>query len=132
MRRHFGTLAIIAAAVGLTSAPLQAARPSGEERLAALIEGRVPGKPRACLPQLANRSLTIIDGTAIVYKQGKTVWVNRTAYPQDIDEDDILVVRKFGTSSLCRTDIITQADRFTGMFTGAIFLEDFVPYEKAG
>lgn len=131
MRKHLGTLAALAAA-GLVAAPLQAARQSGEERLAELIEGRVAGEPRHCLPMLGSRPLTLIDKTAIVYKDGNRVWVNRTAYPESIDEDDILIIRKFGSSSLCRSDTITQADRYTGMFSGVIFLEDFVPYEKAG
>lgn len=131
MRKHLGTLAIVVAAAGLVAMPLEAARPSGEERLAKLIDGRVAGEPRRCLPTLGSRPLTIIDKTAIVYKDGKRVWVNRTAFPQDIDEDDILVIRRFGTANLCRTDMITLADRSTGMFSGAIFLGDFVPYEKA-
>lgn len=131
MRKHIGALAIIAAAAGLVSAPLGAARPSGEERLAKLIDGRVAGEPRSCLPMLGSRPLTVIDKTAIVYKQGGKVWVNRTAFPESIDEDDILVIRKFSTSSLCRSDTITLADRASGMFSGVIFLEDFVPYEKA-
>lgn len=131
MRKHFGTLAIAAAAAVLLTAPLSAGGPSGEERLAKLLEGRVAGEPQRCLPTLGSQSLTVLDKTALVYKQGGTVWVNRTAHPQDIDEDDILVIRRFGTSSLCRTDLITLADRSSGMFSGAIFLEDFVPYEKA-
>lgn len=131
MRKHLGALAVIAAAAGLVAAPLEAARPTGEERLAKLIEGRVAGEPKRCIFTPGNGNLTVIDKTAIVYKQGRRVWVNRTAYPQDIDEDDILIIRKFGTSNLCRTDMITLADRYSGMFSGAIFLGDFVPYEKA-
>lgn len=131
MRKHIGTLAIIATAAGLMAAPLGAARPSGEERLAKLIEGRVAGEPKRCIPTLGSRPLTVIDKTAIVYKDGNRVWVNRTADPRDIDEDDILVIRRFGSSNLCRTDMITLADRFNGTFSGAIFLGDFVPYEKA-
>lgn len=133
MRKHLGTIAVMAAAAGLIAAPLQAARQSGEERLAKLIEGRVAGEPRSCLPYLGSHSLTVIDKTAIVYKAGGKVWVNRTAHPESIDEDDILVIRKFGSSSgLCKSDNITLADRFSGMFSGVIFLEDFVPYEKIG
>lgn len=131
MRKHLGTLAVIAAAAGLVAAPLEAARPTGEERLAKLIEGRVAGEPKRCIFTSGNSNLTVIDKTAIVYKQGRRVWVNRTAHPQDIDEDDILIIRKFGVSNLCRTDMITLADRYSGMFSGAIFLGDFVPYEKA-
>lgn len=130
MRKTFATLAIIAAAAGLVAAPVEAARKSGEERLAKLIEGRVAGEPKSCISTIGSRSLTVIDKTAIVYKDGSRVWVNRTAHPEDIDEDDILIIRKFGSSNLCRTDTITLADRSSGMFSGVMFLEDFVPYEK--
>lgn len=133
MRKHLGTLAVMAAAVGLVASPLMAARPSGEEQLAKLLEGRVAGEPRSCIATIGSRGLTVIDKTAIVYKAGNKVWVNRTADPRSIDDDDILVIRKFGSSSqLCRSDNITLADRFSGMFSGVIFLEDFVPYEKVG
>ena len=131
MRKSLGTLAVIAAAAGLVAAPLNAARPSGEERLAKLIEGRVAGEAKSCINTMGNRNLTVIDKTAIVYKDGKRVWVNRTAHPEQIDEDDILVIRKFSPSSLCRTDVITLADRSSGIFSGVLFLDDFVPYEKA-
>ena len=131
MRNLIGTLAIVAAAAGLAAAPLDARnRMSGEERLAKLIEGRVAGKPADCIFTPGNRNLTIIDKTAIVYRAGSKVWVNRTAHPEDIDEDDVLIIKRFSGSSLCRQDIITLADRGTGMFSGTIFLTDFVPYEK--
>lgn len=131
MRRHLGSLAIAAAAAGLVTAPLAAARLSGEERLAKMLEGRSAGAPRSCIHTLPSANLTVLDKTAIVYKAGGKLWVNRTANPQDIDEDDVLVIRRFGGSSLCDSDTITLADRYTGMFSGVLFLEDFVPYEKA-
>lgn len=132
MRKYLATLSIVAAAAGLVAAPIEAARLSGEERLAKLIEGRTAGEPRDCIFTPGNTNLTVIDKTAIVYKQGGKVWVNRTANPEQIDDDDILVIKRFSGSSLCRQDTITLADRATGMFTGVLFLDDFVPYEKAG
>lgn len=132
MRKHLGTLAIVAAAAGLVAAPLEARdRPTGEEQLAKLIEGRTAGTPRSCIPLDANRNLTVIDKTALVYKAGGKVWVNRTQNPESIDDDDILVIKKLGGMGLCRTDTVTLADRTTGMFSGVIMLGDFVPYEKA-
>lgn len=130
MRKYLATFAVTAAAAGLVAAPIEAARLSGEERLAKLIEGRIAGEPRDCIFTPGNANLTVIDKTAIVYKQGGKVWINRTANPEQIDDDDILVIRRFSGSSLCRQDTITLADRSTGMFTGVLFLEDFVPYEK--
>ncbi|WP_133366633.1 hypothetical protein [Qipengyuania sediminis] len=132
MRKIIGTLAAATAALGFLAAPAMAEHHSGEERLAKLIEGRVAGEPRSCITtRPTGNDLTVIDGTALVYKEGGTLWVNRTRTPDAIDSDDVLVVRRFGGSGLCRTDSITLADRLTGMFTGVIFLDDFVPYEKA-
>lgn len=132
MRKHLATLAIVAAAAGLVAAPLEArARQSGEERLAKMIEGRVPGAPQSCIFTPGNSNFKVIDKTALVYKRGSTVYVNRTANPEDIDDDDILVLKRFSGSQLCRPETITLVDRQTGMFSGVIFLTDFVPYEKA-
>lgn len=132
MRKHLGTLAIAAAAAGLVAAPLEAReRLSGEQQLAKLIEGRTAGEPTDCIFLTPSQSVTVIDKTALVYKTGGKVWVNRTKNPESIDDDDILVIKKFGGSGLCRTDTVTLADRSTGMFSGVIFLGDFVPYEKA-
>lgn len=130
MRKFLATAAVVAAAAGLVAMPVEAARLSGEERLAKLIGERSAGEPRDCINTNASRSLTVIDKTAIVYKQGGKLWVNRTAYPQDLDEDDVMVIRRY-SSNLCRTDIVTTVDRTSGIFTGSIFLTDFVPYEMA-
>ena len=131
MRQYLATLSVIVAAAGLVAAPLKAARMSGEERLAKLIEGRTAGAPQDCIFTPGNANLTVIPKTAIVYRSGGKVWVNRTANPEQIDDNDILVIKRFSGSSLCRQDTITLADRSTGMFTGVIFLEDFMPYERA-
>lgn len=130
MRKFSAILATVAAAAGLVAVPVDAARPSGEERLAKLIGDRAPGKPKSCITIHPSNNLTIIDKTAIVYRQGSRLWVNRTAHPEDLDDDEIMVIRRYG-ASLCRTDTITQVDRTSGFFSGVIFLDDFVPYEKA-
>ena len=101
----------------------------GEKKLAKMLEGREAGEGKRCIRTSPSRGLTIINGTAIVYKQGKTVWVNRTLHPSSLDDDDFLVIRKFGSSGqLCRYDNITTRDRFNLFFTGVIMLEDFIPY----
>jgi hypothetical protein len=132
MKKALATIAVIAAAAGLVAAPLDArSRMRGEERLAKLIEGRTAGEPQSCIFTPGHSNLTVIDKTALVYKSGGKVWVNRTMHPEDIDDSDILVIKRFSGSELCRQDQITLADRSTGMFSGVIFLSDFVPYEKA-
>ena len=100
----------------------------GEAKLAEMLDGRVAGEPERCIRTIGSRNLTQIDDTALVYKQGRTIWVNYTRTPESIDSDDIMVIRKFDGSSLCRTDQITTVERFGGFLSGIIFLDDFIPY----
>ena len=102
----------------------------GEERLAKLLEGRVPGQPMTCIRSLSRDRMQIIDGTAYVYGSGSTIYVQRTQEPERIDESDTLVTNRFSASQLCRLDTMTTIDRFTGIFTGAVFFDDFVPYVR--
>jgi len=102
----------------------------GEERLAKLLEGRVPGQPMSCIRSLPRDRMQIIDGTAYVYGSGSTIYVQRTQEPERIDESDTLVTNRFSASQLCRLDTMTTIDRFTGIFTGAVFFDDFVPYVR--
>ena len=132
---RLSSLAIAAAATlasaTLVASPASAERKSGEEKLAEMIDGRVAGEPQSCINTCQSRPLTVIDDTAIVYRSGDTVYVNRTRAPETLDEDDVLVIRKFGTGSrLCRLDQITTRDRLTGFYSGNIFLTDFVPYKR--
>ncbi|MEC7819642.1 MAG: hypothetical protein VX454_13425 [Pseudomonadota bacterium] len=128
---RLSSLATAAAAITLVASPASAERKSGEEKLAELIDGRVAGEPQSCINTFNSRPLTVIDDTAIVYRSGDTVYVNRTRAPQTLDNDDVLVIRKFGSGSrLCRLDQVSTRDRFNGFYTGNIFLTDFVPYRR--
>lgn len=102
----------------------------GELRLAKLLEGRVAGEPQRCIRSLANQRMQTIQGTAFVYGAGDTIWVQRTTNPEQIDETDTLVTNRFSGTQLCRFDVMTTVDRFSGFFTGAVFFEDFVPYTR--
>jgi len=129
---------VIAAAAALTmlAAPAFADEPAqpemtkGEAKLAKILEGRVAGEPTRCIRTIGSRNLQQIDRTALVYKDGKTIWVNRTRTPDAIDDSDIMVIKRFDGSNLCRTDNITLVDRLSGSFSGIIFLDDFVPYRQ--
>ena len=126
-------LALASAALGLLAAPAVQAddheeMTKGEARLAKMLEGRVAGQPSSCITMVGSRPLTRIEETALVYKSGNTIWVNYTKTPDAIDDSDYMVIRKFSGSQLCRSDQITTRDRFSNMFSGVIFLDDFVPY----
>lgn len=127
--RKFATAVI--AATALLAAPALLAKPrlTGEERLAKRLEGREAGKPQSCLPSWETRDLEIIDGVALVYGHGDTIWVNRPDNAKDLDDDEILVTKTTG-SQLCRLDIVQTMDRTSHFTTGFVGLGDFVPYKK--
>lgn len=101
----------------------------GERELAELLEGRVAGEPVNCINGFPNERLRVIDNTAYVYGRGKTIYVQRTTRPEQIDDNEILVSRRFG-SRICRFDNITTVDRTVGFFSGVVFFEDFIPYTR--
>ena len=116
------------------SAPIAAQQPAdqptkGEERLAKMLEGRVAGEPEKCIRAFPVRDFTIIDGTALVYEIGTTLYVNYTRNPASLDENDLLVVKNTGPR-FCDSDVVTTRDRAGRFYTGNIFLSDFIPYEK--
>lgn len=130
MTRIALTLAALAG-VALAAGPSVAGeRLTGDQKLAKLLEGRVAGAPQNCLNTRIHSESQIIDGTAVVYGRGRTIWVNVPANARDLDDNDALLVRQYG-ASLCRQDIVTTFDNSGGFYTGNVFLGDFVPYTRA-
>ena len=102
----------------------------GEQRLAKLLEGRVAGEPVRCIPAFRNVPTQTIDGTAYVYGRGETIWVQRTRDPKQIDDRDYLRLIRRDSTQLCRDDQTVQIEPYSGMISGAVFFEDFVPYTR--
>ena len=117
------------AALAVASTPALAERQTGEEKLAKMLEGREAGQPQKCIMARPVRSTKIIDGTAIVYDAGGTLYVNYTQNPEDLDDDDYLVVRRQGIN-LCRSDIVTARTPAGNFYSGNVFLTDFIPYKR--
>ena len=129
------TTILTGAALALTAfapAAAETRAEKGEAELAKILEGRVAGEPVRCINQHRSRNLEIIDETALVYRDGDTIYVSRPAHPASLDDMDILLIEKWGTSRLCSNDHIKMLDRGSGFVSGIVFLEDFVPYTKAG
>lgn len=107
-------------------------RQTGEEQLAKMLEGRTAGAPLDCIRTLPNTDMTVIDGTAIVVRRGKTLYVNRTRDPASLDDRDGLLLKRFGDGGqLCSIDTMTTFDRTSHIYTGNVFLTEFIPYTKA-
>lgn len=137
------TILPLVAAAGLVSAiavtPSFAEEPSkqaeaeavteGEAELAKILEGRVAGEPVKCLTRAQRRNLRIVDETAMVFRSGRTFYVNRTNSPRFLNDWDYPVFSQFG-SSLCRLDRVEMRSR-SGNFPGPVLtLSDFIPYTK--
>jgi hypothetical protein len=126
------TLLLGAALIGVSMPAIAAQRDNkaGEAALAKAIAGRVAGTPVSCISQPTIRSSQVIDGTAIVYDVGGTLYVNRPRIgAESLDDDDILVSRTVSTQ-LCSLDTIRLVDNASRIDQGFVTLGEFVPYTK--
>ena len=121
----------VAATAALLAAPAVDARPklTGEEKLAKMLEGREAGKPVSCIPSHLATETRVIDRTAIVYRIGNTLYVNRPTNADRLDDDDILVTKLFG-NQLCSVDTVQLHERTGFFWNGFVGLNEFVPYRK--
>jgi len=115
---------------GEADAPKSEREIKGEEKLAEMLEGRVAGTPVDCIRTRPSEPSVTIPATAYVYGRGKTIWVQRTLNPKDIDRNNIVVVQRFNGTRLCRMDFATTVDRLQGFFTGGVQFAEFVPYTR--
>ncbi|MEJ2409784.1 MAG: hypothetical protein P8Y58_04460 [Novosphingobium sp.] len=132
MKKLTAALVSTLAATAVFAAPAVEAKPklTGEEKLAKMLEGREAGKPVNCITLSQVSDTTVIDKTAIVYRMGSTLYVNRPTNADLLDNDDILVTRLWG-SQLCSVDTVQLHDRMAGhMWNGFVGLKQFVPYKK--
>jgi hypothetical protein len=126
--------AVLAVTAGAASASgvSPADHQRGEARLAQLLEGRTPGQPVSCINTMRSDQLETIDGTALVYHGGKTIWVARPVDPDMLGRNDAIVMNRFDGARLCVQESMRTIDRYDHHFTGVVMLKDFVPYTKAG
>jgi hypothetical protein len=128
-------LILAGAALALTGAGGASAKTSllekNEARLARMLEGRTAGEPVNCINAMRSYDIRVIEKVGVVYNAGDTIYVARVTDPNMLDPWEVPVFERFG-SQLCATDIIRTVDRASGFFTGAVFLNDFVPYTRAG
>ncbi len=126
------TLALGAAAATLVSGAAANARDrmGPEARLAKILDGRVAGEPVDCIYLPRIRETRIIDKTAIVYRAGSTIYVNRPVTGADrLDDRDIMVTRPTG-SQLCSVDTVQIHDQGSQFWRGFVGLGEFVPYTR--
>ncbi len=96
------------------------------------LAGKSAGRAEKCLPLNRTRDMDKIDDSTILFRDGRTTYVNTTlgACNNMGDESYALVTRNFG-AQLCRGDIATVTDMTSGITVGSCALGDFVPYRAA-
>ncbi len=124
-------LAGLTMAAGPMAASAQTIAERGEARLAQMLEGREAGTPVACISAMRDNRLQVIDRVGLVYDAGDTIYVARVDNPNSLNGNDVPIIERFG-SQLCRYDVRRTVDRYNGFVSGAVFLQDFVPYTKKG
>jgi hypothetical protein len=127
--RNLALLLAAGAALAVGSAADARTKQTGEEQLAKILAGRVAGQPVNCISVFDSRDQRVIDKTAIVYGSGRTIYVNRPTNARDLDDDDVLVSRVFG-SQVCSLDVVRLHDRSGGWYRGFVGLQQFVPYRR--
>ena len=121
-------VALFSSAAAIAREPAADAR--GEARLARILDGRMAGKPVDCIDLHSVDSTEVVDGTAIVYRDGGRVYVNRPEIGREtLDSGDILLTRTW-SPRLCRVDTIHLLDRTSRFERGFVGLGPFVPYTR--
>ena len=102
----------------------------GEARLAKILDGREAGKPVDCIQLSSVSSTEVVDGTAIVYRVGSKLFVNRPATgASSLRRDDVLLFTNHD-SRLCSIDTVKLIDQGSSFQKGFVGLCKFVPYIK--
>ncbi|WP_411340161.1 hypothetical protein V6U71_20640 [Sphingopyxis sp. J-6] len=131
MRPLISTILAAAAVAAVPGVAAAKDKLAPEAKLEKLLDGRIAGAPQDCIPLSSVSSSQIIDKTAIVYRVGSTLWVNRPkGGAQTLNDDDILVTKLTG-SQLCSIDTVELRDRTSHMYSGFVSLGEFVPYRRA-
>ena len=124
-------LPLLAGSLALIAGSAQAKPADHEAELARTISGRVAGRPVDCIDLHQVRGSHIIPGVAIVYDAGSTIYVNRPrAGAETMNQWDVMVNRLF-SNQLCSVDTVQLMDQGSHMYSGTVFLGEFVPYRRA-
>jgi len=96
------------------------------------LAGRTAGKPVNCVQLSRIGATTIVDETAVIYKQSSRLW-----YVNQLDDGHCALLRPRRTlitstssGNLCGNDLVTIADPASPITYGACGLGKFVPYTK--
>jgi hypothetical protein len=100
-----------------------------QEALSRELAERVAGETVSCIsPTSSSAALTIFDSRTLVYREGRTLWVNRLRYEcPGLRPLDTLIVEVNGTQ-YCRHDRFRSLQWGSSIPGPTCLLGDFTPY----
>ena len=121
---------LIAVGAILAVGPATASRESRDAKmLTRELAGRTAGIAERCVANTRLGQATIY-GETLLYRDGKTVWLNKVERCPGLFRDPILVFDIFG-GQLCENDLVRTIDRGgLGIPGPACQLGKFTPYRK--
>jgi hypothetical protein len=118
----------LVAALAVAS-PAQAQAPDREAQLLQELGNRVAGEPVRCINYRQVRNTRIINDTAILFRVGGTIFVNRPRSGAEGLDDSFALVNERSDGRLCSGDTLQLTE---GMgISRTIVAGDFVPYSRA-
>lgn len=123
---RLAALASIAALAGCTSPP-----PAQTQTAAAIPEltGRVAGQAQKCVTFNQSEGLRVAGPHALIYGNGRTVWLNNVPACSSLRHTDILVLEPIG-SRYCAGDLVRTRDPVSKLPGPGCRLGEFVPYTR--
>jgi len=121
---------LLIAALAIAAPAIAAPRDTPDVQLEKALAGRAAGKPVNCITLSGVDGTQIIDGRAILYRDGGRLYLNvPRAGADQLRRDDILVTHTIG-SQLCSIDVVQLVDRDSRFPRGFVSLGQFVPYTR--
>ncbi len=102
-----------------------------QEALSRELADRVAGESVSCIsPTSSSGALTIVDSRTLVYREGRTLWVNRLRDQcPGLRPLDTLIVEVQG-SRYCRDDRFRSLQSGSSIPGPTCLLGDFTPYRR--
>lgn len=133
MTRTLSALALVAALSAC--APNQPYEMSERDaaRLQEALADKVAGEPVRCIDSDMMRNPQVIDEQHILFKEGRTTWVNQPKMrcPLIDGSGRVLVVEPTVGTRICEGDLAKVMDTSTGQILTACSFGPFTPYRTA-
>jgi len=129
-------LVTIALLAGCTASPAPPETPSPKQqaRLAQLLDGKVAGTPRSCIPNWRTYNMIAIDDSTLIFQESPgRLWLQKPKNPCNlISAGPYALVTRDSIGQLCNGDIAQVVDTMSGTNVGTCVMGDFVPYVRPG